>query len=139
VRRAWTVVLLGTLATWTSPAAVASDATIKRTFAAGVAQLRAPAVPARHDTQLRVTFRRLRADTPSTAAGRRGQRLALEGFTWMRRRVQAQLAIMRNDSGSVEAAIRDAERADRCLVRGARLLRAAGRALGVRVGTIDGR
>jgi hypothetical protein len=139
VRWAWTVVLVGALATWTAPAALASDAAIKRTLAAGVAQLRAPALPARHDAQLRVTLRRLRADMPSTAAGRRGQRLALEGFTWMRRRVQAQLAMIRNDSGSVEAAIRDAQRADRCLARGARILRAAGRALGVRVGTIDGR
>jgi hypothetical protein len=57
----------------------------------------------------------------------------------MRRRVQAQLALIKNDSGNIEAAIRDAKRADRCLERGARLLRAAGRSFGIRVGKLDGR
>jgi hypothetical protein len=141
VRRAWTVVVAGALATSIAAPASASDATLKRTFVRGVAQLQAQnaPVPARRDAQLQVTLRRLRADRPSTAAGRRGRELALEGFAWMRRRVQAQLRLIRNDSGNVEAAIRDAMEADRCLRRAAPLLRAAGRAFGVHVGKLDGR
>jgi predicted exporter len=139
MRRAWTVILAGALAASTAPSAAASDATLERTFVRGVAQLRAPVAPARLDAQLQVTLRRLRADRPSTASGRRGRSLAVDGFTWMRRRVQAQLRLIRNDSGNIEAAIRDAKRADRCLERGARLLRAAGRAFGIRVGKLDGR
>jgi hypothetical protein len=139
VRRAWTVVLAGALATSTAAPATASDATLERTFVRGVAQLRAPEVPQRLDAQLRRTLRRLREDHPSTAAGRRGRGLAVEGFTWMRRRIQAQLALIANDSGNIEAAIRDAKRADRCLERGASLLRAAGRSFGIRVGKLDGR
>jgi hypothetical protein len=139
VRRAWTVVVAGALATSTAAPAAASDTTLKRTFVRGIAQVRAPLAPARRDAELRRTLRRLRGDTPSTATGSRGRRLAVDGFTWMRRRAQAQLALIRNDSGNIEAAIRDAKRADRCLERGATLLRAAGRALGVRVGKLDGR
>jgi hypothetical protein len=139
VRRAWTLVLAGSLATSAATPAAASDATLKRAFVRGVAQLRESKAPARRDAELRVTLGRLRADRPSTPAGRRGRTLALEGFTRMRRRVQAQLRLIKNDSGNVEAAIRDARRADRCLVRAAPLLRAAGRAFGVRVGKLDGR
>jgi hypothetical protein len=139
VCRTWTLVLAGAVATSVAVPAAASDATLERTFARGLAQLRAPAAPARRDAQLRVTLRRLRVDRPTTAAGRTGRSLSLAGFTWMRRRVQAQRALIRNDSGNVEAAIRDAKRADRCLERGASLLRAAGRVFGVRVGKLDGR
>jgi hypothetical protein len=139
VRRAWTVVLAGAIATFAPAAAAASDASIKRSFVEGLAQVRAPSTPGRLDAELRRTLHRLRADTPSSAAGRRGRSLAVQGFVWLRRRVQAQLAMTRNDSGNVEAAIRDAVRADRCLARAAVLLRSAGRALEVRVGKIDGR
>lgn len=133
------MVVAGALAMSTAIPATASDATLERTFVHGVAQLRAPAVPTRRDAQLRRTLRLLRADHASTAAGRRGRSLAVDGFTWMQRRVQAQLALIANDSGNIEAAIRDAKRADRCLERGARLLRAAGRSFGIRVGKLDGR
>ncbi len=43
-----------------------------------------------------------------------------------------------NDSGKLEAAVRDAKRGDRFLKRGATLLRAAGLALGVRIGSVNG-
>ena len=43
-----------------------------------------------------------------------------------------------NEEGNIERAVRDAVRADRYLDRGARLLRAAGRALGIRVGKLNG-
>ena len=42
------------------------------------------------------------------------------------------------DSGKLEAAVRDARRSDRYLNRGAALLRAAGRAFGVKVGLLNG-
>jgi hypothetical protein len=43
-----------------------------------------------------------------------------------------------NDSGEVAAATRDAERADRYLRRGASWSRAAGQALGVQIGELNG-
>jgi hypothetical protein len=42
------------------------------------------------------------------------------------------------DSGKLEAAVRDARRSDRYLNRGAEVLRAAGRALDVPVGALNG-
>jgi hypothetical protein len=139
VRRAWTVVLAGAIAASAPPLAGGSDATLERTFVRGIAQLRAASAPQRLDTALRRTLQRLREDRGSTPTGRRGRSLAVAGFMWMRRRVQAELAMQMNDSGNVEAATRDAQWADRCLARGAALLRAAGRQFGIRVGTIDGR
>jgi hypothetical protein len=44
----------------------------------------------------------------------------------------------RNDSGNLEGSVRDAVRADRDLRKGARLLRAAGRSLGIRIGKLNG-
>ncbi len=47
-------------------------------------------------------------------------------------------AFTRNNSDNVEAATWDAIRADRSLTRGTNLLRAAGRALGLHVGSLNG-
>lgn len=44
-----------------------------------------------------------------------------------------------NDSGNIEAATRDAKRADHYLNGGASRLRAAGRAFGLRIGKLNGR
>jgi hypothetical protein len=81
----------------------------------------------------------LRREDAKTAAARRGRALALAGFASTRRGVETQLSMRAHDSGRLEAAVRDAKRADRYLNRGARLLRAAGRALGVNVGLVNGR
>jgi hypothetical protein len=124
-------------ATLAAPAA-GSDGSLVHTLRQGVAQIRRPQTQQRLDAALAQTLARLRADTASTAAGRRGRRLAIRGFTWTRKGIRAQLDMRANDSGNVEAATRDAKRADRCLGRGAAVLRAAGRAFGLRIGSLNG-
>ena len=121
-----------------SPSA-ASDATVKASLLRGVAQIRGTHDKNKLHRQLVRTRARIRADRASTAAGRRGRMLALQGFTATIRGVQYQLDFINNDSGNIEAATRDALAADRYLNRGAKLLRAAGRAFGLRIGKINGR
>ena len=122
----------------TPAAAAASDAAVKRDLARGVAQIRTTHAQRALAARLVATVKRLRADAASTAAGRRARTLAIRGFGWTLRGIRAQLDLVENDSGNIERAVRDAVRADRYLDRGARLLRAAGRALGIRVGKLNG-
>ena len=119
--------------------ATASDASVKASFMRGVAEIRGSHDAKRLHRQLGRTLARIRSDRGSTAAGRTGRSLALRGFASTRKGVKAQLDFYANDSGNIEAAIRDAKAADRYLNRGARLLRAAGRAFGLRIGRINGR
>jgi len=84
------------------------------------------------------TLARLRTVHGTTPAARRSRALAILGFQATLRGIESRLAFTRNDSGNVEAATRDAILADRTLKKGASLLRAAGRALGVRVRTLNG-
>ncbi len=77
-------------------------------------------------------------DRAPTAAVRRAKELAIQGFGSTLKGVESEIAFHENDSGEVAAATRDAARALRFLKRGARQLRAAGRILGVRVGTLKG-
>jgi hypothetical protein len=88
--------------------------------------------------RLLATLARIRALRGGDPAARRARVLALRGFGLTLRGVESRLAFERNDSGEVAAATRDAVRADRYLSRGAELLRAAGRLLGVPVGTLNG-
>ena len=83
--------------------------------------------------RLTATIARLRDDSGP------GRELAVEGFAATRRGIQAQIDMATNDSGRLEGAVRDARRSDRNLNRGADLLRAAGRAIGVPVGRLNGR
>ena len=104
----------------------------------GVAQIRGT-----HDeVKLRVTvlhtLAHLRSVRASTPADVDAQRLAMRGFASTLRGIESRLAFTQNDSGNVEAATRDAKRADRSLKEGANLLRAAGRKLGIEVGSLDG-
>ena len=138
MRKAWFVASAVAALALAVPAAEASDAAVERDLARGVAQIRTTHSRPVLVTRLAATLKRLRADTASTAAGRMGRTLAIQGFTWTRRGIRTQLDLVANDSGNIEAAVRDAVRADKQLDRGARLLRAAGRALGVRVGRING-
>ena len=131
--------LAALLAALGASSATASDATVRRELLQGVAQIRAPQTARKLDGQLVRTLARLRADRASTPAGRRGRMLAIDGFAWTRRGIQAQLDLVANDSGNIEAAIRHAKQADRYLAKGADLLRAGGRALGVRIGKLNGR
>ena len=64
--------------------------------------------------------------------------LAIRGFEATLRGVEARNDFVENDSGNIEAATRDAKRADAALREGARLLRAAGKRLGVEVGELNG-
>ena len=72
--------------------------------------------------ELRGTLSRLRRDRPSGPAEGRARVLAIRG-------VQARIDFVDNDRGNIEAATRDALRADRNRAKSARLLRAAERAL----------
>jgi hypothetical protein len=85
--------------------------------------------------RLTAHLRRLHGTTPSA---RRARELALQGFEATLEGTRSQLDFIENDSGEVAAATRDAKRADRFLRRGANWLRAAGQALGIRIGELNG-
>jgi hypothetical protein len=127
-------VTAGSLAT---PAA-ASDASIEAALLDGVADMRSTHDVRTLDGQLAGILGRLRAAHSSTAAGRTAKALAVRGLTWTRNGLRARLDFMENDSGNVAAATRDARAADRRLKRGAALLRSAGKALGIRIGRLNG-
>jgi hypothetical protein len=115
-----------------------SDTAIKETLERGVAQISAPQTTKQlHDDLVR-TLAKLRTQHASTAAGRTAKGLAIQGFSWTLSGVEARLEITTNDSGNLEASVRDAKRADRDMRKGAGYLRAAGRALGLRIGRLNG-
>lgn len=74
----------------------------------------------------------------TTESARRGRELALRGFGATLEGIRSQIEFTDNDRGEVAEATKDARRADLYLRRGANLLRAAGTALGVRIGELDG-
>jgi hypothetical protein len=116
----------------------ASDDAIRKTLERGVAEIGEPQTAKQlHDDLVRI-LARVRSERPATAAGRRAKALAIQGFAWTLRGIDARLEITRNDSGNLEASVRDAKRADRDLREGAGFLRAAGHALGVRIAKLDG-
>ncbi len=122
-----------------SPAARTADASVKRDVLRGVAEIRiAHDYKKLHAELLRVVAS-LRRDRASTPAARRARVLAIEGFEATLMGVRSELDFSENDSGNIEAATRDAKRADRYLTRAANRLRAAGRVLGIRVGKLNGR
>ena len=139
MRQVALVVAVGMLAILLPACARASDASVKATLIRGVAQIRHVRPAEKLDRQLVRTLRSLRRDRASTPTGRRGRRLAIAGFTWTRKGLEAQLDFINNDSGNIEAATRDAKRADHYLNGGASRLRAAGRAFGLRIGLLNGR
>ena len=104
----------------------------------GIAQISMPQTAKQLLDALVRTLARLRRADGSTATGRKGRTLAIQGFTWTLRGIDAELELIRNDSGNLEASVQDAKRSDRDRRRGAKLLRTAGRALGVRVGDLGG-
>jgi|1185.fasta_scaffold387425_2 hypothetical protein len=117
--------------------ASASDQTVRQTFRAGLAathpgdfHVRARAV--------RQTLGKLRRDRPSSRSGQEGRRLAIGGYLWALWALRAQIEFVDEDSGQVAEATRDAARADRCWLHAAPRLRAAGEALGVPVGLVNG-
>jgi hypothetical protein len=115
-----------------------SDTAIRKTLERGVAQIGEPQTAMQLHDDLERTLARLRSERASTALGGKARRLAIQGFNWMLRGVEARLEITRNDSGNLEASVQDAKRADRDMSRGASFLRAAGRAFGIRIGKLNG-
>ena len=115
-----------------------SDGAVRATFARGIGEIRASHDPTTLSGQLRQTIAGLRGERASSEATRRGRRLAIAGFEQTLRSVEARIDFTENDSGNIEAATRDARRADRYGKSGAKLLRRAGRALDVAVGGLRG-
>jgi hypothetical protein len=114
------------------------DASVKRELLRGVAQIRSAHDRRRLEVELKATLARLRRTRGSTADGRRARGLAIDGLESTLRGVESLIAFEENDSGNIAAATRDAKRADRFLARGADQLRAAARALGTRLGDVNG-
>ena len=106
-----------------------SDSAVERDLRRGMAQIRHTRDAKKLRSELRGTLARLRRDQASGAAERRARALAIRGFEATLDGVQGRIDFVDNDSGNIEAATRDALRADRGMARGARLLRAASRAL----------
>jgi hypothetical protein len=89
-------------------------------------------------TKLRATLAAIeRADT-STMSEHRAKELTTQGVRSALVAVDARIAFVENDRGNLPIATRDATRAYHASLRAARLFRAAGEALGLRVGSIDG-
>lgn len=110
-----------------------SDARLKAVFEDGIASIRATP----DYEQLRAKLRRTIARLRSTPDGE-GRVLAIRGFEATLQGVQSRIDFHENDRGNIEAATRDARRANAGLAKGAALLRATGRLLDVRVGTLEG-
>jgi hypothetical protein len=115
-----------------------SDASVKADFLRGVAQIRGSPDERRLRGQLEHTVARLRSDRGSTEVGQRARSEAIQGFAWALKGIESELDLIANDSGNINAAVRDAKRADRRLKKGANLLRAAGRAFSIRLGRLNG-
>jgi hypothetical protein len=120
------------------PSGPGTDGSVKDHLLRGVAQIRTTHDLKKLRGQLVRTLATLREDRPRTAAGRRARQLAIQGFAWTLKSIESTLDFTENDSGNVEAATRDAKRAYHSLERSANLLRAAGRAVGLRIGKLNG-
>jgi hypothetical protein len=121
-----------------SRSAVSADAAIKSDLLRGVGDIRSTIDRKTLAAQLGRVIASLRGERGSTASVERARRAAVEGFELTRTGVGSQIDFSENDSGEVAAATRDARRADRYLGRGAGLIRRAGQALGIHIGTLDG-
>jgi hypothetical protein len=115
-----------------------SETKVRQTFLRGIGEIKEPQTAQELHGRLVRTLASLSSTDTTTTAGGRGKALATGGFAWTLRGIDARLEMARNDSGNLEASVHDAERSDRALRRGARLLRAAGRALDVHVGRLNG-
>ena len=115
-----------------------ADDSVKHELLRGVGQIRTVHDRKKLYAALTGTLARLRLTHATTAAARRGRELAIQGLEATLRGVQSLIDFDENDSGEVAAATRDAARADRYLTRGANRLRAAGRALGIQIGELNG-
>jgi|GEM_PF-3800878 len=106
-----------------------SGSAVERDLRRGEMQIRHTRDAKKLRSELRVTLARLRRDRPSGPAEGRARVLAIRGFEAALRGVQGRIDFVDNDRGNIEAATRDALRADRGMAKAARLLRAAERSL----------
>ena len=106
-----------------------SGSAVERDLRRGIDQIRHTRDAKKLRSELRGTLARLRRDEASGAAERRARALAIRGFEATLDGVQGRIDFVDNDRGNIEAATRDALRADRNRAKSARLLRAAERAL----------
>jgi hypothetical protein len=106
-----------------------STSAVERDLRRGMEQIRTTYDAKTLRSELRSTLARLRRDRPSGPAEGRARVLAIRGVEAALRGVQARIDFVDNDSGNIEAATRDALRADRNRAKSARLLHAAERAL----------
>jgi len=121
-----------------APAPGRADLSIKQDLVRGVREIRVTHDRKKLHAELVHLVAHLRRAHATTASARRGKELALQGFEATLKGIRSQLDFSENDSGEVAAATRDAKRADLYLRRGANWLRAAGQALGVPIGEING-
>ena len=106
---------------------------VKAVFEDGIETIRST-----HDyRQLRARLRLVLVRLQATDDGE-ARRLAIAGFAATLSGMQYRIDFVENDRGNISMATRDAVLGDRALRRGARLLRAAGRDLGVSVGLLNG-
>ena len=131
------LVLLGGCGS-SAPAPSRGDLSIERDLLRGVREIRETRDRRKLHADLVHLVAQLRRTHGTTQSARRGRELALQGFEATLVGIRSQLDFSENDSGEVAAATRDAKRADLYLRRGAKRLRAAGRALGVRIGDLNG-
>ena len=121
-----------------APALARADLSIEQDLIRGVREIRTTRDRKKLYAELVRLIAHLRRTHGTTVSARRGRELALLGFEATLKGTRSQLDFSENDSGEVAAATRDAKRADRFLRRGANRLRSAGRALGVRIGELNG-
>jgi hypothetical protein len=106
-----------------------SGSAVERDLRRGMAQMRHTRDAKKLRTELRGTLARLKRDEASGPEERRARALGIRGFEATLDGLEGRIDFVDNDRGNIEAATRDALRADRGMARGARLLRAASRAL----------
>jgi hypothetical protein len=121
-----------------APAVGRADLSIKHDLLRGVRQIRVTHDRIKLRAELIHVVAHLRRTHGTTGGARRGRKLALQGFEATLQGIRSELDFSENDRGEIAAATRDAKRADRYLRRGANLLRAAGHALDVQVGELNG-
>jgi len=121
-----------------APTPARADLAIEQDLRRGVREIRSTRDRRKLRTELVQLVVLLRREHGTTASAERGRELALQGLEATIRGIRSQLDFIENDSGEVAAATRDAKRADRYLRLGAARLRAAGQALGVPIGELNG-
>jgi hypothetical protein len=130
--------LVGGCTSSTPPALARADLSIRQDLQRGVGEIRTARDRRKLHAQLVRLLAHLRRAQGTTASARRGRELALQGFEATLEGIMSQIEFGENVSGEVAEATKDAKRADFYLTRGANRLRAAGQALGVRIGELNG-